>query len=772
MAKINIPFKAALGYGVVAMVMVIAIWLVYDNTQSILSINQASREYIQKRESADSTMAALLKDEQNNLRDLANAMKGKPSKNYLSKKMDDLNSGKDSIMVHPKTAKTHEAQNTTVEVVKTRKGFFHRLADAFKKERAETISVKRDSNHAIIDTITPVNVAENVADILEQINQKERTAAKHKEQNISKEMTELQMANAQLAIRSAQQLNQLHQKERASMQQTINKAMVARQHLLWQIGLLAGIAIIAAIILIWYIWRDTKKERIYRENLENANEEIQRIMEQRERLLLTITHDIKAPAASISGFIDLVREQSLDSKTTSYLNNIKNSATHLSQLVASLLDYHQLEKGQMQVHPVSFNPTQLAAQCTEEMRTLANVKGLQIIYDTKESRQDLYLADAFRIHQILSNLISNAIKYTQQGEIVISLSIQSTNEASSKRLILKVSDTGQGMTSEECRRIFHAFTRLKEAQGIEGTGLGLSITQELANLLGGSIRVESVKGKGSIFTVCLPIAQEAQQETSPSTASPEPAMRRTLFRTAKPFRNKKMLILDDDTLQLKLLQEMLHSITQGAWEVFVCQHVTEALTILHQEQPTLMMIDIEMPEMSGIDFITHINHSQMTVIGMTAHDESFTSQLKEAGFDGCLFKPFNKEDIQHILGIEPSIEEEKDDYRFSSILAFAENDPEAEKEILSQLKEEIHNYLKSLKEGIGNSQEGNDIALEAIGKVAHKLLPIATMLQLQCTEQIQSLSPEHIGELEDEKIREYTQSVIQELESTLGDIII
>ena len=309
MQKNHFPFKVAAGYCAVAAVLILAISLVYSNTKSILAINQASREYIQKRDAADSTMSALLKEEQANLHQLSAALEGKGDKNYLREKVNSLNNGKDSIVVHPKTQQTHKAENTTVEVVKTRKGFFRRLADAFKKEHAETLSVKRDSNNAIIDSITtPVNVAENVADILEQIDRKEKSSSKNHSQAISKEMENLQMVNAQLALRSAQQLNEVHQRERDSMQQAINKAMEARQYLLWQIGLLAVVAIIAAIILLWYIWRDTQKERIYRENLENANEEIRRIMQQREHLLLTITHDIKAPAASISGFIDLMKD--------------------------------------------------------------------------------------------------------------------------------------------------------------------------------------------------------------------------------------------------------------------------------------------------------------------------------------------------------------------------------------------------------------------------------------------------------------------------------
>jgi len=687
MMKISIPFKAAIGYCAVAVVLIAAIALVYSNTQSILAINKASREYIEKRDSADNAMAALLKDEQDNLKQLSDAMEGNARPNYLHEKLQNLNTGKDSVVVHQKTAQTHEAKTTTVEVVKTKKGFFRRLADAFKKEHAETLSVKKDSNRAVIDTIAPVNVADNVADILEQIDKKEKNATKEKSHAVNKEMAELQMVNAQLALRSAKQLNEEHERERLSMQQTINKAIAARQHLLWQIGMLAVVAFLATIILLWYIWRDTQKERIYRENLEAANEEIQRIMKQRERLLLTITHDIKAPAASISGFIDLLKECLHDEQALSYLNSIRNSATHLSQLVASLLDYHQLENGLMELHPASFNPQKLVEQCVEEMNIQAQQKSLALNYDIQglTNNPSIYRADAFRIRQILNNLVSNAIKYTDHGSVNINASIHQGKYPGSQgtELILKVCDTGKGMTTEESQRIFQAFTRLKSAQGIEGTGLGLSITQELTTLLGGSIQLTSTKGKGSIFTVTLPVEPcPKEQDKTKEQGKPQKATKQTSTDaketpdeassmnkkelssidesvSLQTLQNHKILILDDDKLQLTLLQEILNRIIDKDWQVFACNHVSEALTVLHNEQPSLMLMDIEMPEMSGMELIKHINHSHMKVFAMTAHDESIIKDLKLAGFNDCLFKPFTKENLAHKLGIEKGDEKEE-----------------------------------------------------------------------------------------------------------------
>lgn len=815
MHKNNIPLKVALGYSAIAIIMILAISLVYSNTKSINAINEASREYIQKRGVADSTISSLLKEEQRNLKQLSDVMAGRPTQNYLQNKVKNLNTGKDSILVHSKAPQTHEAKKTTVEVLKTRRGFFRRLADAFKKEHAETLSVKQDSNRAVIDSVTtPVNVAGNVANILEQIDKKEKVETQDHKQHINREMEELKMVSAKLALRSAKHLSDVHQREKDAMQESISKAMEARKHLLWQMELLAIVAFLAIVVMIWLIWRDAKKERIYQENLEAANEEIQRIMNQRERLLLTITHDIKAPAASISGFIDLMKDYVSNPQGIECLQNIKNSAAHLSHLVASLLDYHQLENGLMKVQPTSFSPAQLVAESVEGMKLRAEEKGLAISFECKikgmgtsdssdssetsdsPMKKKFFRADAFRIRQILDNLVSNAIKYTDRGNVTIQAQVSEI--LGKPTLTLSVKDTGKGMTDEEKQKVFQAFTRLKSAQGIEGTGLGLSITQELVSLLGGEIILHSILGKGSTFIVTIPI-EPAPKEESPEMApseikhdpSPDSAQDKegqnpgshqvTDIKKKPDFANHKILILDDDKLQLQLLQEMLRRIIGDTWQVFACNHVMDALTTLHNEQPALMLMDIEMPEMNGMDMIAHINHTNMMVVAMTAHDTSILEQLLKAGFDDCLFKPFSIEKLSDILGIEsqPQLDaqpetpfqpdlssQQKSNPQLDALLAFAGGDEEAAKEILDTVKQELAAHLENLKEAV----EEESLSTDRIGKAAHKLLPIATMMQMECLEELKALSPEHIGEIEEAEIREKLKVVITTLSAAVSDL--
>ena len=193
-----------------------------------------------------------------------------------------------------------------------------------------------------------------------------------------------------------------------------------------------------------------------------------------------------------------------------------------------------------------------------------------------------------------------------------------------------------------------------------------------------------------------------------------------------------------------------------------------------------MLMDIEMPEMNGMDMIAHINHTKMMVVAMTAHDTSILEQLLKAGFDDCLFKPFSMEKLSDILGIEPQLDaqpetpslpdlssQQKSNPQLDALLAFAGGDEEAAKEILDTVKQELAAHLTNLKEAI----EEEALSTDRIGKAAHKLLPIATMMQMGCLEELKALSPEYIGEIEEEaEIREKLKVVITTLSAAVSDL--
>ncbi len=546
--------KILVGYALLAIVLLSATWMVYDNTRSLSAVNHASERFMARRNIVDSLVYSLLETanaersvllgdaskwqrfdralsssaenarllrpllqdtlKQQRLDSLMTLLKAKRENTllvmkelnkdcrdiYYNNKLEALHSGRDSIVISPQTKERHEQHETVYEVVKTKRGFFRRLGDAFRKQRTDTISTTRLTHQPSTDTIHHrLNIADSVANALAEIHSEQQRANDRQQDIISTRNNRLQLVSIQLTKRTWQLLEDIQSDEHNALQRVVGKAISSRRAMIVRIAVLGLLAILSAAILVVYILRDIKRERRDRQRILEAKTETERIMQQRERLLLTITHDIKAPAASIAGFIDLLSEYVDRPKAVGYLQSISGSANHLLQLVSALLDYHKLESGKAERHEVSFQPTALVSECVAQMQPLAMAKQLRLATDINVAEDMFCRSDAFRIKQIVNNLVSNAIKYTDDGEVRVGITVLNG------WMTLSVSDTGCGMTPEELQSVFNAFTRLPGAQGKEGVGLGLTITREIVTLLGGRINVVSTKGKGTTFRVCLPV---------------------------------------------------------------------------------------------------------------------------------------------------------------------------------------------------------------------------------------------------------------------------
>lgn len=818
--KTGVQFKIAAGYTLAILVLALAVWLVYGNTRAFMQIDKAEREFMERRDVVDSLIYCFLEtdncerslclgntDELDNfdaslrktmaLADSLKAMvsdssqclkidslrsmlllkrentlmivdemaRNNPDK-FFREKVSKLQEGQDSVVIHPKSVEVQENKEVVYDIVKSKKGFFARLADAFRKQHADTIQVSNRSRKAVTDSARhSINIADTVAGVLKEIKREELKARRARQEQLDEKRQTQQLVGVQLARRIEQLLEDIRDEEHRALQAAIDTDLSGRRSVMLKIISLALVAVMSAVVLLLYVRRDMRRARIYSENLERAKAETERIMAQRERLLLTITHDIKAPAASISGFIELLGDYVRDGKAASYLSNIKNSATHLLHLVSALLDYHRLESGKVETRSVSFSPRQLVDSCAEGIRPQAEAKGLAVESDTSGCGSRLCLGDAFRIKQILDNIISNALKYTDHGSIAISARMQ----------------------------------------GTEGVGLGLSIARELATLLGGRITLESAKGKGTTFHVSLPLEFNGNgmqgDETAAAESRPAGAGRKPGHRPEGMTADRiSILIVDDDRLQLQLLREMLTGISGGRWHITACSHADEALRQLTDLRPHVFFIDIEMPEMSGTEMAARIAGRYDTLlIAMTAHEPSIEPRLLEAGFDACLFKPFNTDRLCATLQAATGIEldggktaAEKADadscggtdedgngdecrtdktpdatgddggckaggHDFGAVTEFAAGDNEACREILSSFMTEIDGHMATLDK----SKAGPDRA--AISRVAHKALPMLTMIGARSVDELKALSPENIDSVTDADMTEMCEKIAGEM---------
>ena len=885
--------KILVGYALLAIVLLSATWMVYDNTRSLSAVNHASERFMARRDIVDSlvfsmletanaersvllgdaskwerfdralsgskrharklrpllndtlkqqrldTLMALLIAKRENTLLVMNVLKNNSRDIYYNNKVEALHSGRDSIVISPQTKERHEQHETVYEVVKTKRGFFRRLGDAFRKQRTDTISTTRLTHQPSTDTIHHrLNIADSVANALAEIHSEQQRANDRQQDIISTRNDRLQLVSIQLTKRTWQLLEDIQSDEHNALQRVVGKAISSRRTMIVRIAVLGLLAILSAAILVVYILRDIKRERRDRQRILEAKTETERIMQQRERLLLTITHDIKAPAASIAGFIDLLSEYVDRPKAVGYLQCISGSANHLLQLVSALLDYHKLESGKAERHEVSFQPTALVSECVAQMQPLAMAKQLRLATDINVAEDMFCRSDAFRIKQIVNNLVSNAIKYTDEGEVRVGITVLNG------WMTLSVSDTGCGMTPEELQSVFNAFTRLPGAQGKEGVGLGLTITREIVTLLGGRINVVSTKGKGTTFRVCLPVkvvtnqgihsggalvssastkqqvhqqskelhqqSKEVHQQSKhtqgvhlsqvhqqskklhqqskelhqqskhnslvgalETSAPPKGKSQHLNTSTSQPIIS--VVIVDDDRLQGQLLNEMLRRIDGVQFDITTTIHADEAISIAVEKNPHIVFTDIEMPEMNGSEIMRRIRNASSATsatdkpvlrtkfVAMTAHEQSIMPQLRSDGFDACLFKPFSVQTLAaticQLTGAAVRVSEKEQNSKLTiageaennstfntphstlhiageaennsklktqnsklktALLPFTDGDPEAEAQIIGDIRKSIEEYLEMIGDGSDP---------ERVAKAAHKALPLLEMLE-------------------------------------------
>lgn len=827
--------KILVGYALLAIVLLSATWMIYDNTRSLTAVNSASERLMARRDIVDTlvfsmletanaersillgdasewqrfdhaisnstekarqlrplisdslkrqrldTLVILLKAKRQNTM-LVMAEIGKDSRDiFYSNKMKALHSGRDSVVIHPRTAEQHDQRETVYEIVKTKKGFFRRLGDAFRRQHTDTVGMTRVQKRATADTVNHrVDIADSVANALAEIQQKQQRESGRQKERIAGRNSELQRVSILLAWRTGQLLEDIQNDEHTALRRVVDKAMNSRRTMIMRIAGLGLLAILSAAILVVYILRDIRRERRDRQRIIEAKAETERIMQQRERLLLTITHDIKAPAASIAGFIDLLAEYVDRPKAIGYLKSIGGSAQHLLQLVSALLDYHQLESGKAEIHEESFSPATLIRECVGGMQPQALEKGLLLESNINVADSMVCRSDAFRIKQIVNNLVGNAIKYTDEGKVTVSTAYMSG------RLTIGVADTGCGMTPEEQQRVFNAFTRLPGAQCKEGVGLGLSIAREIVERLGGSINLVSRKGEGSKFTVVIPMVtangNDDKAETTIDIEIDETAEAGAGISQSNENRNSgdkslRILIVDDDKLQQQLLLEMFARVEGILLDITSTTHACEAIQLAHDIKPDIVFTDIEMPEMNGNEIMKRIRENGMAMkfVAITAHEPSIMPELRNEGFDACLFKPFSVETLAaticqitgHMVRVKEKQQDSTADSLRSALLPFTDGDAEAERQIIADICRSIDEYLELL----GDADNSDSIA-----KAAHKAMPLLEMIKPGSNSWLTPITPEHIAETGDEermvltkKLAERLKEIKKEAESNEND---
>lgn len=687
------------------------------------------------------TVRTLLQNKQWNMYAVLEAMRNTPTDQIYQEQLDSLIAQQDSLLSTPHIRRKVITHHNSYTIHHKKKGFFKRLADVFAPGKEDSTQVSNVIQEEYTDTLDEVySPIDTISSMITGIQHKVFQTRQKETEMLNTRISSLRVIGSGLSQRVNQLLENIEHDEQEAARTKLMQEEEIRKEAAETMAKIAIAAFVLVLVFSIVIARDITRNNHYRRELEKAKSYAENLLVAREKLMLTITHDIKAPAGSIIGYIDLLIRLVNDRRQQFYLSNMKSSAQHLLALVTSLLDYHRLEAGKMDLHPVAFNPHELLTDIYNSFLPLAEKKQLQLDFKEKLPETLTLEGDPFRIRQIVENLLSNALKFTAAGGITLQA------EYHGNQFVFCVSDTGCGMTASEQERIFKEFTRLSSAQGQEGFGLGLSITRKLVELLLGRIDIESAPGKGSTFKVSMPLPSISPK---PAPGSKEPAI--TL-----PKIHLRIAIIDDDRIQMHLTEAMLHNAAEEVKgfkvETVCCEQPEELIEQLKNRTFDLVFTDIQMPAMNGFELLHHLRNQNFAqaqsipVIAITARGDMNENDFQQKGFAGMLQKPFNQSELKKVVknalnhltvsdNIPDTLPVQKDThetsphtdqpYNFSPLTAFSEDDPEAAKEILRTFAQETQKNMEKLQTAISNKD------MEALCATAHKMLPTFLMIEAQ-----------------------------------------
>lgn len=484
------------------------------------------------------------------------------------------------------------------------------------------------------------------------------------------------------------------------------------------------------------IQRDVRQRIEIQKRLEESLKQNRMLLSMREKVLLTVSHDIRGPLNTITGSAELAQNTRNRKKRNCYITNILDTSRHILKLVNNLLDLSRLNQSKETPNLVPFHLEELLQRIVSLYSQETNKKGLLFRYSF-DNLPTAVLNDPDRIEQILDNLISNAIKFTPDGTVCLQASYHQGI------LLLRVQDTGIGMNQLTIRRVFNPFEKAAPHISAEGFGLGLSIVKGIVNLLGGKISVSSTEGIGSCFEVSIPMS-----ETNLNKEIPSPV------RTFSGILPKRVIAIDDDPLQLAVMKEMLE---RNGVDCITCSTAKDVVKAMREKDYDLLLSDIQMIGTSGFELLDLLRNSTVgnsrtiPVVAMTARGDRGNEVFLKAGFAACIYKPFSSSELISLLStITTSLPVERKRIDFSAMLS------------------EVSDKKRLLDSFISQSEKDKrelDMALKLkdrkkLREITHRMQPMWELLQMK-----ELLSAYRVllrdSTTNDDAIQKYTQQIIE-----------
>lgn len=523
---------------------------------------------------------------------------------------------------------------------------------------------------------------------------------------LSETADSLAQRNLNINLKLKSFITALDERVTANLQERERQIIKTRERTKIWLGGITAFIFLALLLSYIVIMRDYGRKERGRRKLEASNRKNAELLEMRNKIILTISHDIRSPLNSIIGYTELAMDTREKRKRDLHLKKVLGCSKHILHLVNNLLDVYRLNQAKETMHPVPFRISDLLNRVVDSATQPINDKGL--LFDHEFIGADSVVkGDVDRIEQIISNLIANAIKFTSAGHIGFDVSYMDG------RLTMKVSDTGVGMTEEFMKRIYMPFERAASAENADGYGLGLPIAHGIVTMLGGTIDVESALNQGTTFTVTLPLP-----------VTDEPVEEENVPFDASLHLPKNVIAIDDDTFHLELVKEMLE---RNGVSCTICSKVNKLTEELRKKNYDLLLSDIQMPNTDGFKLLELLrksrigNSKKIPVVAMTARSESEREALLDAGFDGCIFKPFSMNELLKVIASVVKGREPDSETDFSMMLANVSD----KKKILRTMIESCEKDIVDLK--IAMTAENR----ESMRSIAHRIFPMWEMLSME-----------------------------------------
>ncbi len=604
---------------------------------------------------------------------------------------------------------TKISKDTIIHVPRNqKKGFWRRIGNVFNPteedsivhvsiESTDTLHIQRQSN----DSLTIL------AD-LRLLSDQAKAEYWNKIKEYESKTQELVRADNQLSEQISNLLIHLNQEILDSTIAEIEKSEASIKENIRTSILIGAITLFLIVIFIILIISDVNKGHRARQAAEEAKKKTEEIMESRHKLLLSVSHDIKTPLSSILGNVELMDKTGNEKEFSS----IQQSADHILNLLNNLLEYSSLEQGKLQIRNESFNLRQICDETAEMFRPIAKHKNLDFVYEPDMEEDSFILSDRLKIKQILSNIISNGIKYTLEGSVCFKARI------GRNLVVFDITDTGVGIPPDKLEDVFKPFVRIETYnQFAEGSGYGMSVVKGLVDLLGGEIHIESEVGKGTHFEVRIPVGNVEKPIEEDGEVN------------CDKKKSLNILVIDDDNTLLSVIDTMLHRLGHQAIACRSKNDIESAIAQIHDYD--YVLTDREMGALTGNDILHMFKEADpdKPVILMTARIEYSNEIAKEEGFDGFLQKPFNLKQLESLFG-SVAVAESEQEIAFPDFPSFSEmmgNDRPSMTDILSVFVKSTSDDLMTMNALI----EASDfIEMQAL---CHKMLPMFTQLERDTT---------------------------------------